>query len=103
MKHGLPGGSAVSLVNRQPLRRKGVANGARQPRDGSKYRRRLCIVQPKQVIGVRFERYQHVPGIHLPDVHERQRVGIFLDHGRGDLLRHDPAKNAIAHPSPPAA
>src|SRR3954454_18930899 len=103
VKHRLSCRRAVRLIYRQALRLERAADRTRHLGGAAKYRGRLGLVQGEDVLRVLPDGHEHMARVHLADVHEGERMLVLVDYGCGDLLRHDPAENAVAHASPPGA
>jgi len=103
MKHCLPCGFAVCLVQRQAFRGKCRSHRAGDLNAGTEKRAGLGLVQVIDILGVRFRRNQHMARVDLADIHERKRMLILVHDGCGYLLRNNPAEYAVGHPSPPAS
>ena len=86
--------------------RRAIAGNISRLRDigcyrGARHRRGLRVVQFENIRGVLLHRHQHVARIDLSQIHESERVLVFVDLRRRNLPGNDLAEHAIAHSLPP--
>jgi hypothetical protein len=103
VEHALKRSFPVGLEKRQAWRLERLANRSCDFGSAAEHSSCLHIVQLEEVFRMSLHGNQNVAGIHLPDVHEGERLVILMHHGRRNLLGDDLAENAtrIVHSSAP--